>query len=81
MQMGMKILKITKALYGDCSTSFGIVTGYGLSQIKVQYFPRATTQFCQKTAIKHEIDSQTLGMLDTHWRCGTYFSTSVHNHS
>ena len=33
VQMGMKILEITKALHGDCSTGFGIVIGCGLCQI------------------------------------------------
>jgi hypothetical protein len=54
----IKILKITKALHGDCSTGFGIVIGYGLSQIKIQHFPGATAQFCEQLTVKHEIDPQ-----------------------
>jgi len=38
MQMRVKILEITKALYGNRSTGFGIVIGSGLSQIKIQHF-------------------------------------------
>ncbi len=38
MKMRMKILKIAKRLNGDRSTGFGIVIGYGLSQIKIQHF-------------------------------------------
>jgi hypothetical protein len=38
MEMRMKILEITKALHGDCSTGFGIIIGCGLSQIQVQHF-------------------------------------------
>ncbi len=48
--MRMKILKITlravglasepeaKRLHGDRGTGFGIAIGYGLRQIKIQYF-------------------------------------------
>jgi len=58
MQMGMKILKITKALYGDCSTGFGIDIGYALSQIQVQHFPGAATQFCQKAAAEKTFEDK-----------------------
>ena len=62
MQVGIKILKITKALHGDCSTGFGIVIGYWLeSNIGSTLSRRIATQFCQKTAIEHEIDSQPFG--------------------
>jgi hypothetical protein len=37
--MRIKILKITKRLHGNRGTGFGIVIGYGLRQIKIQYFP------------------------------------------
>jgi len=33
MQVGIKILKITKRLHDERGTGFGIVIGYGLSQI------------------------------------------------